>query len=429
MQMETIDPAWRMTEPWPATLVAARAGSDSPDLERLLVDLAVRFGEEVVVLELHGSPDDKHPWSVLVRVPGLEAPVLLACQQSRQMSEVPPRLADAVGSSRWVVLAETLLDADDPLGAWSRLAEVCGHDATVPAILDATTGRWFDRTELDRDVFDQSIPIADNVLWETRVVSSSAELDSGTAWLFTTGLSRCDLPELEMLEVPVERVRDAARLVDVSASILLEEGPPPPKQPWPLAPGLDVALVPWREVTETLDPESLGSVVDREQLSDQSPSPFLATRGVICGAVQRGSYRSIWTWPRDQVEALANPNAMMPRSRRALERSAALARRTWPRVAEAQAVGNDGSELVVMAGLTLGSDVAGHVEHGWVQVDASSPEGGEGRLLRDAADGTPEGSPVTFRSEDLEGWRLVSGSRMCGEADGLDPLEFIGGAT
>ena len=229
-----------------------------------------------------------------------------------------------------------------------------------------------------------------------------------------------------MLEVPVDRVREAAQLVDVVAALCLEEGPPPPTHPWSLAPGLEVALIPWREVVDTLDPESLGNVVDREQLSSETPNPLLSNRAVICGASQRGSYRSIWTWPHREVEALAESDAMVPRSRRSMARGAMLARRSWPLVAEVQAGGGGSSEpLVVLAGIPVSKEGSEPVEHGWVQVHTSTEDGGEGRLLRTTADGTPEGTSVRFTRKQLDGWKLVIGTRMCGESDGIDPRKFI----
>ena len=427
MDTDQAQSSWKLNEPWPATLIAPRAGSDTPDLEAILVELATHFGEEVVVLELHGSPDDRHPWSVLIRIPGLDAPVLFACQQAQKMSEVPPRLTGAIADCRWVILIETLLDAESPLKDWLRLAEVVGRDPAVPALLDAITGRWFDREELEETIFDDSVPASEDLLWQVRVVSGSPNLEEGKAWLFTTGLLRCGLPELEMLEVPAQAVSDAARMLDVVASLILDEGPPPPEQPWQIGERIEIAMVPWREVVDTLDQDSLGSTVDREQLSQETPNPLTSIRAVICDSRQRGTYRKIWSWPIEAMKSFASPNAAVRRSSHGVARSAALARKSWDQVVDAFKGGSE--DLVVMVGVPVGIYPHGGREHGWIQLSEASTDGGVGRVLRDADTGLPEGGLVPFKASELDGWRLVRGGKVCGEMDLLDPVAFARGES
>lgn len=426
MNSRSVHPAWRLAEPWPAILVAPHAVDEPPDLEDFLAALASRLGATVEVMEFLPSADEKHPWSVLIRLPGQLTPVLISCERTKRMDEVPPGLADSVARSKFTIVVESLLDGEDPRMIWGRLAMVAAWRPEAIALLDGATGRWFDRAEIDRDLSDLEFGPPEDVLWRVQAVSSSENLTEGTVWLFTRGLLRCGLPELEMLEVPGRDAAAASKLIDALAGLLLEDGPAAPEIPYPVGPGIDVALIPWREIIETLDPESLGSEADRAALSQETPNPLQARRAAICDIEPKGSFKRVWTWPQNAVAHFARPDAAVYRSDVSTSRASAVARRSWASAVEAhQAAGPD---VVLLAGIPLGADSQGRVEHAWLQVERAAASGGRGRLLRATLDGRTAGMSIDFQSADLDGWRLVQGDHAIGPEDAIDPLGFVNDA-
>jgi len=426
MDSRSVHPAWRLAEPWPAILVAPHAGDEPPDLEEFLAALASRLGATVEVMEFLPSADEKHPWSVLVRLPEQLTPVLVSCERTKRMDEVPPGLADSVARSKFTIVVESLLDGEDPRMIWGRLAMVAAWRPEAITLLDGATGRWFDRAEIDRDLSDIEFGPPEDVLWRVQAVSSSENLEEGTVWLFTRGLLRCGLPELEMLEVPGRDAAAASKLIDALAGLLLEDGPAAPEIPYPVGPGIDVALIPWRELIDTLDPESLGSEADRAALSQETPNPLQARRAAICDIEPKGSFKRVWTWPQNAVAHFARPDAAVYRSDVSTSRASVVARRSWASAVEAHQAA--GPSVVLLAGIPLGADSQGRVEHAWLQVERATVSGGSGRLLRATLDGRTAGMAIDFQSADLDGWRLVQGEHAIGPEDAIDLLGFVNDA-
>ena len=60
MRIDGQQSAWKIAEPWAATLVAYREGSTAPDLERTLAELAANLDVTIDILEMHGAPDENH---------------------------------------------------------------------------------------------------------------------------------------------------------------------------------------------------------------------------------------------------------------------------------------------------------------------------------------------------------------------------------
>ena len=430
MEQDGVHPTWRLEEPWPATLVAPLSGADAPEADAVLAATADRLGGTIDVLEIQRSPDDKHPWSLVVRMPGHSFPVLVACEKTKRMDEIPESLRPAIGKSNWSLVIESLIEDDDPRSGWTRLATIAGSRKDTIAIIDATTGRWFDRAEIDDSLMDEELGAPDDVLWRVQAVSSAEDLDSGTVWLFTRGLLRCGLPELEILELPGRHAAEGGRLLDAIAGLLIEDGTPPPEVPYPVGPDLSIAFVPWTEVVSTLDPESLGSQEDRIALSQETPNPLRARRAAICGLEPRGSFRRIWAWPEEAIRAMAAPDVTVFRSDHSIHRTAILARRRWKDAVSAfEASRADGSDpaVVLLVGVPFGEDGKDQVEHGWLQAVSVDSSGGRGLLLRSTMDGRTAGTEVEFAADEIDGWRLVQGAVSVGPEHPGGPDSILDG--
>jgi hypothetical protein len=184
--------------------------------------------------------------------------------------------------------------------------------------------------------------------------------------------------------------------------------------PYPIGTEIAVAFVPWTEVIGTLDASSLGSDEDRRALSQETPNPLRARRAVVCDLEPRGSFRPIWSWPRDAMGRLDLPEASIRRSVAASQRLACMARRRW---SEAITVHRraSGDDVVLLVGTVVERDDDGDgVEHGWIQVDRADEHGGEGRLLRDTTAGRRAGTTHVFDVAGIDDWRIVAGDRAAG---------------
>ena len=226
-----------------------------------------------------------------------------------------------------------------------------------------------------------------------------------------------------MLEVPASQARDAARLLDISAGLVLESGAPGSENALDIGEGIRVVLIPWQEAIEVLGADSLGTVEDREHLGEQAQNPLLATRAAVCDVDLRGSFKQVRTWPENALKAMAAEEAAVYTSSQSALRHGALARRSWPRVVEAVSRAGE-EELLVFVGLPVGTDSKGISEQGWIQVEEFRADGGSGRMLRDSGLGTPHGSRLEFTIEQLGAWRLVRGEQAIGPMDGIDPITF-----
>lgn len=418
-------PAWRPEEPWPATFAVPLSIDVAFEADAYLALLAGTLDASVEVLEFLPSADERSPWSVVVRVPERAAPVVISLERTKRMDEVPPAIVDRIAQSRFTLIVESLLEREDPRLDWGRLVGVAtAHESSI-AVLDASTGRWFHGPELDGEILDPELGPPEDVLWRVQAVSTSEDLEQGTVWLFTRGLLRCGLPELELLEVPGASASAASRILDALAGLLLEDGPPPPEVPYAIGPGIDIAMIPWREAIEALDPESLGDDADRAALSQETPNPLRARRAAVCDIEPKGSFKRIWTWPADAVAHFSRADASIYRSDAATARSSMIARRGWNRAVEASASIPDG--LVLLAGVPLAADAEGRIEHAWIQVDSITKDGGTGRMLRDALDGRAAGTSIRFLAAEIDGWRLVRGDVAIGPEDGVDPMDFAVG--
>ena len=427
MNSRSVHPAWRLAEPWPAILVAPHVVDEPPDLEDFLAALASRLGATVEVMEFLPSADEKHPWSVLVRLPEQLTPVLISCERTKRMDEVPPGLADSVARSKFTIVVESLLDGEDPRMIWGRLAMVAAWRPEAIAMLDGATGRWFDRAEIDRDLSDLEFGPPEDVLWRVQAVSSSENLTEGTVWLFTRGLLRCGLPELEMLEVPGRDAAAASKLIDALAGLLLEDGPPAPEIPYPLGPGIDVALIPWRD--DRRDARFLRASAARPT---ERPSrrrrriPCRLGRAAICDIEPKGSFKRRLDLAAERRGAL-RPAGRGGLPKRRLDvtgirgRSPELGGRPSRRIESAAPDARPPRRCI-----PLGADSQGRVEHAWLQVEQAPPRAaGAVASCGPRSMGEPPERPSMFESADLDGWRLVRGEHAIGPEDAIDPLGFV----
>jgi hypothetical protein len=415
------DPQWTPFKPWTTRLVGLHAPGERFDLEATLAAVATGLNEEVKVLEFLSPPNESEPDAAAIVVSGLSSPIVIGGVPPAPSHAVHPEFKEQCDGSQWLTMVDTMLNPDRCLEEYRRLAEVLFTVGDIVTVIDETTHCWYSAETLRDELLHETMPPCEALLWQTHILSTSEDLKGSTAWVYTSGLLRCGLPDLEMLEVPGEFAREAVRLLDACASLAVDLGMPKAQEPWTVGTDLSVCVIPWRKAIETLDPDSIGTIAHRESLSAEGQEEFLAERAVVCGAVPRGSFREIYTWPAEAIKCLADSEASLLQSTHASLRNQALAQRSWPEVADAFA--KTSAEGVLIVGVPVGETPEGGTEVGWVQVDSCREDGGVGRLLKGslAAD---VGATVSFDAGDLRGWRLSYEHGTISQLDNVDPLTF-----
>ncbi len=271
-----------------------------------------------------GSPDGV-TWHAALEVPGHDLPILVWVEPSRPLS--PDEIDDprALGC-RWALGAETLLDGADPVAGYTSLMRLLtGSFEDIPAVLDANCGRWHPAETIRRDFIENEVEPPAEALWVIHAVTRGARAG---AWLHTHGLWRCGVPELEMLDVPADLAPRAAELLNAIASRLLEEPLPDPGEAFGVGVDLAVTLRPWQEIAPHLA-DVPGGAADRSRPDDVHGG----VRAVVCAWDPTGARSR--AWPMDVLSSLDSGDGLLFLSRRATDRAAALAQRTWPQLATA----------------------------------------------------------------------------------------------
>jgi hypothetical protein len=327
----------------PINLLALIPGDQPPMQEEVIAALRDHLAHQFAVLEELEPQSPDILWSFLARLGDLEIPVMLWLQPALPVPQ--GELSDeAAESCRWALGIETMLEPADPLSGYITLMRsLAGALSDSPAVLDINTTRIHTRAILDELFIDAAPsnmsqatrmpaliePPAED-LWTIHAVYAevdSARNGTSTVWLHTHGLSRCGLPELEMLDVPMEHLSRAGELLNSIAGMVLEVPPPPPGEPYIVGEGLAVTFQPWQEVVAQIDPQSPGGPRDRQDEDGQNM--HVGVRAVVC------STKQACTWPREVIERLAEDDAMLYRTRRTTERQSQLARLRWDQLAMA----------------------------------------------------------------------------------------------
>ena len=190
----------------------------------------------------------------------------------------------------------------------------------------------------------------------------------GLTWMHTHGLSRCGTVEIELMDVPSDRVSDMKSLLDAAAARLIEEAAPPSQcAAFEVSRETKVSWVPWSKAMAKLGIQGPGA--------DRDASHSSAT-GVLVARPRR--WRTCL--PHEVIEG--RPRVLI--SRAETQRMAAGSRARWPRLVRLfqERSGSRGWRFLVKASFAASGPCG--PEHLWVELASAGAEGWAGRVLSEA---------------------------------------------
>ena len=334
-EASTEDP-WELPEAFPSSWVVFWPHAEAPTREEIGGAFAAWLGQELQG-DAPEEPEEGTLWAFTFSMEGLPAPVLVWAEPAQPLDGED--IEEAVKKCRWVVRAQAVLPFEEPHEAYFRVvAMLSGAIGDAPGVLDAVTGHYLPRLVLESGFLAPEAMPHERWLWRVSGAGLSEPTGSGErpTMLFTTGLWRCGRPELELLELPADHVRAGLILLDALAGLLLEGEMPEPGEVFEAGPGLEVTLQPWREVAATMEEGTPGSASFRAAAGQAGmPSPLLGVRAVICHPQTVGSFRQVWSWPRDAVAAIESGHAALYATEHATRASQRRAQRRWEAFATA----------------------------------------------------------------------------------------------
>ncbi len=199
---------------------------------------------------------------------------------------------------------------------------------TSPLLSDPALELAYSRHDLETFFLNEQFDPPLNVLWsvESKAVDNPEKDPKAAIWLYTRGLLRCGLPELEMLGVTAETADAAAHLLDCIAGLLMENPLPMPGERFEIGPELPVWFIPWLALEGDIPddhPASLTTQVERENPTLQR------VRAVICGVRGETSEHPPWFWPIEAAAAVRQHRSPLYLPGQVTKRQEQMARATW----------------------------------------------------------------------------------------------------
>ena len=425
---------WEQPSASPSAWVGFWPHRDPPTAEEVGRSIAGWVGREVKA-EPADLDDEGMIWAMLVEIPGVTSPVVFSAEPA--LPADPSQLPDpAMAACTWVIGMQTMLEPGEASEEFFHLmAMLSGSMPDLAGVLDVANARRWPRKELEEQFLAADAVPNDEHLWTITAVADRDD-DDAPMMLFTTGLARCGLPELEILEFPSRHSQAAAILVNHVASLLLESPPPPPFERMEVGPDTFVALVPWQSCAQYMDDGTPGSRAFREIAAQHGDGSLTGVRAVICSPEQRGQFRKVWAWPEETLARMEDGRAVLYASERAAAATERRAQRTWPVFATAFASvrRSDRPEIAALASSAfhvqagVGTvDEQDRREQGWFVVRSFDHDVVEAALAEEpvTAEGMHAGDVIRIPRASVSDWRVILPDEMFGPDRSGGLLEAI----
>ncbi len=174
--------------------------------------------------------------------------------------------------SRWSLGLSTQF-GERPLDEFHRQLRVLATIAPDSVVFFDVTACRTHGASWVREVIDSNVPPPPQSLFAIHAVIAEKGTRGGS-WLHTHGLTRCGIPELEIVDVKGEAVHSCGLLLNTVAAMFLEGDMPEPATPF--LPGADMELLwlPWQKGLSWIKRGRLGGPDDRDEYHS-GPSAIL----------------------------------------------------------------------------------------------------------------------------------------------------------
>lgn len=368
-------PGWSV-EPQESGFVAFWPHQEPPSQAEFVAAVTSWVGSEVQVDQIES--DDDSVWTVGLQVPGVDSGFVIWCERSRDLTERDrEQIGHQAASCPWVIRVQTILSSEEPGSDYfMTVGLICGSMPDIVAVLDVVTGELHTRSRIDREFLAEGSEPVERVLWRLSRYEPLPDSDAQGVLLGTCGLSRCGLPEIELMEVPHDLAEAGAVLLHTLAGLMLENSPPDPGQTVEIGDDLVVSLQPVAEVQQFVKEGAAGSAVWRARAVEHGLTEFSLPRAAVCSSAPEGAFKSIWRWPKEAVERIAEGRAVLYMTQQSVRAAERRARATWSVFAMAFASLSKSSDTAIQElashAFLIQAPVPGsgnpRVEQSWFQV-------------------------------------------------------------
>ncbi|MDA1008469.1 MAG: hypothetical protein O2800_05640 [Planctomycetota bacterium] len=346
---------WGSLIPEETGLVAFWPHRESPTLEEVSSAIRTWVGEDVVVTDAEESEDENEEpssetlfravpidvddtdtlWGLQLTVPSMNSAIILWAEAATQLGkEEREQLGTASADSPWVIRAQTVLQPGQAADDYFMLMNIlAGALPDIVGILDVVTSQQFHRKQLDEIfVAKDALPV-DHVLWRLGRFDGKAAGDP--ILLASTGLRRCGLPELEVIELPAEHAQAAVITMHTLASLLLEGELPAPGDAIDIGDGLQVCLRLSTSISDQLPDHAPGHPAWRKRMASLGMPRFQEVSAVVCERGPQEGQPTAWHYPRETITAIESGTAVLYISSNEANAEARRAQATFPSFATA----------------------------------------------------------------------------------------------
>lgn len=266
-------------------LLPITAGGPGPGVTEVMKQLQTWPGHEGVGLAAERVIDGAR-WELEVLLPRTDGGEPLACHvglSAADISEVHLQwsggeLSDdeqaAVLACKWSLELHAVF-GERPL--WDFHAQLKLAAALAPeavAVLDLAAARTHEGAWLRAAAAAQAPPRPSSLF----AIHAVHDTEGGTGtWLHTHGLLRCGTIELEMLGLDRDASNAMGDLINIVAAMFIENGPPPPGDPFVVGQDIELTWKPWQLGMAHAPAGALGTEQDRDEVHS-APSGLLWLR-------------------------------------------------------------------------------------------------------------------------------------------------------
>ncbi len=170
-------------------------------------------------------------------------------------------------NSKWCIGLSTKFQ-DSPLTDFHRQIKVLIQIAPETLfIMDLSACKNFPSEWANQTALSKIPPPPDSLYTiHCAVDSEDSEVSNNSIWLHTHGLNRCNLIEIEALDITEESAVNVANLIKTIAGFMLENGVPPKKKIFHIDHRLSITWLPWKTGIKKFPSSIPGSKKYRDDL-------------------------------------------------------------------------------------------------------------------------------------------------------------------